>query len=68
MNLYRLFSLIVLGISVTSCSSQQLYSAGRAYQSNECMKLQDDQERERCMRDANMSYHDYRRDTGAESE
>lgn len=32
------------------------------------MKLQDDEERERCMRDANMSYHDYRRDTGAESE
>lgn len=62
MKIGRLLCAMVACVAVASCSSQQLYSAGRSYQGNECVKRQDDEERERCMKDANMPYDDYRRE------
>ncbi|MDR2877572.1 MAG: hypothetical protein LBV36_05990 [Chromatiales bacterium] len=65
MNLFRPLLCIALGMAVSSCSVKQIYSAGRAYQTNECIKLQDDYDRERCMADASISHEDYLRNIGA---
>ncbi|MBI5922186.1 MAG: hypothetical protein HY847_11155 [Betaproteobacteria bacterium] len=45
------------------CSSQQLYNTGQAWQRNECNKVVDAQERNRCMGSTNTSYEDYKRQT-----
>jgi hypothetical protein len=47
------------------CSSQQLYGAGQEWQRNECRKLNDSQERQRCMNSANTSYDDYQKQSDA---
>jgi hypothetical protein len=52
-----LFSLAGL----SACSSQQAYGSGQAWQRNECNKINDTQERSRCLAGANTSYEDYRR-------
>jgi hypothetical protein len=52
-----LFSLAGLA----ACSSQQTYGSGQAWQRNECNKINDPQERSRCLAGANTSYEDYRR-------
>ncbi|WP_425259065.1 hypothetical protein ACPOLB_26525 [Rubrivivax sp. RP6-9] len=47
------------------CSSQQVYGAGQAWQLQECSKIMDAQERNRCMSSANTSYDEYKRQTEA---
>lgn len=46
---------------VSGCSSRQAYASGQAWQRNECNKLVDMQERQRCMSKANASYESYQR-------
>jgi membrane protein DedA with SNARE-associated domain len=53
--------LILAAIAATACSSQQLYASGQAQQRNECDKVVDFQERQRCMARANTSYETYQR-------
>jgi hypothetical protein len=63
MNL-RTFSLNVVLVSaacLSSCSSQQVYGIGQAWQRNECYKIVDAQEHGRCMASASMSYDEYKR-------
>ena len=55
--------LIFAAIAAVACSSQQLYASGQAQQRNECDKLVDFQERQRCMARANTSYETYQRQT-----
>jgi hypothetical protein len=43
------------------CTWQQAYSAGQQWQRNACNRLIEQTERERCLRNANMPYEDYRR-------
>ena len=43
------------------CSTQQAYGAGQAWQRQECSKINDAQERSRCMASASTSYDDYKR-------
>lgn len=50
---------------LAACSSQQLYGAGQAWQRNECVKLQDAQERQRCMDSTATSYDAYQRQAAA---
>ncbi len=58
--------LVVLATSsLSACSSQQLYSSGQAWQRNECNKIADAAERNRCMAGSNTSYEDYQRRTQA---
>jgi hypothetical protein len=45
------------------CSSQELYSTGQGWQRNECRKLPDVQERERCMASTSRSFDDYQRES-----
>ena len=63
MNL-RTFSLNVVLVSapcLSSCSAQQVYGIGQAWQRNECYKIVDAQEHGRCMARTSMSYDEYKR-------
>ncbi len=53
-----LFSSVLL--SATACSSGQTYLALQGWQRNECNKLIDLDERDRCTRQTNTSYEAYR--------
>ena len=60
----RTFFLNVVLLSapwLSSCSSQQVYSMGQAWQRNECYKIVDAQEHGRCMASTSMSYEEYKR-------
>jgi len=49
-------------LSVASgCSWEQAYSAGQQWQRHQCNRLVEQTERERCLRNANMPYENYRR-------
>jgi hypothetical protein len=54
--------LIALG-AAAGCSSQQMYASGQNYQRNQCERLPDMGERQRCLEKANMSYEEYKRET-----
>ena len=51
--------------SLSSCSSQQLYGVGQEWKKNECNKIIDMQERNRCMSSTKTSYEDYKRQSEA---
>jgi len=53
--------LIFAAIGAAACSSQQLYASGQAQQRNECDKIVDFQDRQKCMAKANTSYETYQR-------
>lgn len=55
----------VVLVALAGCSSQQLYGGGQAWQQQECSKLMDAQERNRCMASAKRSYDEYRREAEA---
>lgn len=56
-----LLASLAAAVSATACSSQQAYGFGQAWQRNECGRISDMQERQRCMSAASTSYDDYRR-------
>jgi hypothetical protein len=56
----RIAVLCLAGL-IHACSTQQLYGAGQAWQRQECNKIQDVQERNRCMASTQTSYEDYKR-------
>ena len=50
----------------TACSSQQLYATGQAYQRQQCLKIPDTEQSRQCLNNADKSYDDYKRETGAD--
>jgi hypothetical protein len=52
-------------VLASGCSSPQAYGAGQAWQRNECYKINDAQERSRCLASASTSYEEYKRQTEA---
>ena len=58
--------IIVLALALAGCSGEQTYSAGQNWQRNQCTRLPDKAEYDRCMADANRSYDSYKRETGTE--
>ena len=54
---------LTVSAALSGCTSRQLYNAGQGWQRNECNKLLDQGERERCLREANTTYDDYKRQT-----
>jgi len=48
---------------LASCSSEQAYSAGQNWQRNQCARIPDRAEYDRCMVDASRSYDTYKRET-----
>jgi len=53
--------LSAVSILTPGCSTQQLYGTGQAWQRNECQRLVDQYERERCLTNANTSYDTYQK-------
>jgi hypothetical protein len=55
-----------LGVaSLAGCSSQMAYNSGQAWQRQECMKLLDAEQRQRCLASTATTYEDYRRQAEA---
>lgn len=52
---------LATAVSTTACSSRQAYDSGQAWQRNECGRIPDTQERQRCMNSASTSYDTYQR-------
>ena len=55
-----LFAILVLA----GCSAEQGYNAGQAWQRNQCSRIADKAEYDRCMASASMSHDTYKRETG----
>ena len=60
-----LVSWLLMACVLQACSSQQLYGTGQAWQRQECNKINDTQERGRCMASASTSYEEYKRQAEA---
>lgn len=56
----------ILFSALPACSSQQMYASGQGYQRNQCERLPDMGERQRCLEKANVSYEQYKKETKAE--
>ena len=63
MKLLSLFTVFVLPLA--ACSSQELYHVGQGWQKQECQKLADLAERQRCEKSAALSYDRYRAEADA---
>jgi len=57
-----IFAPLCLAALLAGCSSQQLYGVGQGWQQQECIKLPDPQERNRCMASSKRSYDEYQRE------
>ena len=62
MRLTVLIGAAVLTVA-SGCTWQQTYSAAQGWQRNQCNRLPEQAERERCLSNNNISYDDYRRQT-----
>jgi len=60
--------LFALGAVLSGCSSQQMYASGQAYQRQQCQRMPDASDRERCLSDSNVSYDDYQRERRPENQ
>lgn len=47
----------------TACSSEQVYNAGTGLRRNECNAAQDQDARQRCLKNADKPYEDYKKET-----
>jgi len=47
----------------SGCTTEQAYNSAQAWQRNECNKIVDSIERERCLERTNTGYGDYKRQT-----
>ncbi len=56
---------IVFQQSASGCTAQQLHSTGQSWQRNECTRMLDQWERERCLSNANTPYETYKKQSGA---
>jgi hypothetical protein len=52
-----------LAALLPACTADQLYVAGQGAQRNQCAEKLDKAEYDRCMRDANIPYDSYKRQT-----
>lgn len=61
-------SKLLIGIALfmlAGCSWQQAFLSAQGWQRNQCYRLPEQIDRERCLANSSMSYDDYRRDTQA---
>ena len=59
------FSLMALlvALSLSACTAEQAYDTAQAWQRNQCNKLPDKAEFDRCMSKTNTPYESYKRQT-----
>jgi len=60
----RLLLLTIGAVLLAGCTSQQLYSSAQSWQRNECNRIFDKQERERCMGSTSKTYEEYKVQSG----
>jgi hypothetical protein len=60
----RAAGLLLAAAMATGCSSEQIYNAAAGWRRNECYKIADLDQRERCMKEADRPYDAYRPQTG----
>jgi hypothetical protein len=53
-------SLLLIAGAVAGCSSEQIYNASAGWRRNECYKIGDLNQRERCLKEADRPYDAYR--------
>ena len=55
---------MAIAVAATGCSSwqQTLYYSGLNWQRNECQRIPDTLDRERCLKQTDMTYEDYQRE------
>ena len=65
----RILTAVVTAIvlATAGCTTQQLYSTGQLWQRNQCTRLMDQQERERCLASASASYETYKKQSDLEN-
>lgn len=56
---------LLLVATFAGCSSRQFHATGQQWQRNECERLQDTAERNRCIANSKTSYDDYQRQKDA---
>ena len=54
---------VLLALLMSACSAEQAYYAGQTWQQNECNKIVDREQRDRCLSRAGGSYESYMRQT-----
>jgi hypothetical protein len=61
--LVPLFCSLTIVFLAAACSNEQTYNSLKGWQKNECNKRVDNRDREQCLRDADTSYDEYRKQT-----
>ena len=51
--------------ALSACSAQQGYASAQAWRRNQCLQINDDQERMRCLKEADQPYDDYKKSSDA---
>jgi hypothetical protein len=57
---FALFLSLLASLLAAGCSTQTIYASGQAWQRDQCQKLNDKSERDRCLANASDSYDTYR--------
>jgi hypothetical protein len=58
-------SSLLLVLLLPACTAEQAYGSGQAWQRNQCARIPDKAEYDRCMGKADTSYDSYKRETGS---
>lgn len=56
---------MVFALSLSACTTEQVYSSAQGWQRNQCSKLPDKVEFDRCMSNAGTAYGSYKRENEA---
>lgn len=54
---------LLIAWAISGCTAQQVYGTGQAWQRNQCSKLPDKADFDRCMSKTNTSYESYKQET-----
>ncbi len=56
-----LLQVLAISLAVSGCAASLVYDTGRSWKQQECYKLTDQYERQRCLQSSAMTYEEYRR-------
>jgi hypothetical protein len=61
-HLLKSCALACLCLLLSGCSTRMAYDSAQGWQRQQCFKLEDPQQRQRCLKSASGSYEDYQRE------